>query len=187
MKSKTKPLRELCTVRMGYTFREKPEFTDKGNVLVIQPRDVTPDGELSIGISCRTQLSADMRLRKGDVLLINRGRFTATVFDVETQLPCVAMSAFLVITSTDTEQLLPQYLATYFNSSDGQSMFKRLTETTTIPFISLGNLESVVIPVPSLERQKALAAVDEMNRQYRRLCARKVELQRRIINRLITP
>lgn len=180
-------LEELCTARMGYTFREKPKFIKDGNVLVIQPKDVSGDGVLDVGTACRTEVSVDMRLKKGDVLLINRGRFTATVFGADAPIPCVATSAFIVITPKDPKRLLSEYLAMFYNSSAGQAMFKRLTETTTIPFISLGNLESSEIPLPPLERQKALVAIDETNRNYMRLCARKAELQQQIIDELITP
>lgn len=187
MQAKKVHLKELCTARMGYTFREKPRVIKEGNVLVIQPKDVSGDGVLDLVTACRTEVSIGRRLKKGDVLLINRGRFSASVFDADTLIPCVATSAFIVITPEDPKQILSEYLALFYNSSAGRAMFKRLTETTTIPFISLGNLESIAIPVPPLERQKALVAINEMNRNYMRLCARKAELQQQIIDQLINP
>ena len=178
-------IKELCTARMGYTFREKPTAVKDGSVFVIQPKDVSADGILDIGNACRTDVSAGFPLRNGDVLLINRGRFTATVFDVDLPIPCLATSAFIVLTPNEPNRLLPEYLALFFNSSAGQATFMRLTETTTIPFISLGNLESIAIPVPSLEQQKALVALDKLNKAYARLSSRKAELQKQIVDQQI--
>lgn len=171
---------------MGYSFRQKPDFIADGSTLVIQPKDITPDGLMTIDKTCRVKLPAENRLSKGDVLLINRGRFTAAVYDGAVNEPCVATSAFLIVTPKDSAQLLPEYLALFFNSAEGQNLFKRLTETTTIPYISLSNLESIEIPLPPLARQKALATFGELNRAYLRLSSRKAELQKQIIDQQIT-
>jgi len=170
---------------MGYSFRQKPDCIDDGNLLLIQPKDVTPDGFLDAHDLCRTNLPVEKRLSTGDVLLINRGRFTACVFDGAIKEPCVATSAFLIFTPHNPSQLLPEYLALFFNSADGQNLFKRLTMTTTIPFISLGHLESIEIPLPTIERQKALATFGELHKAYLRLSSRKAELQKQIIDQQI--
>ncbi len=170
---------------MGYSFRQKPDFIPDGSVLVIQPKDITPDGVLVIDKTCRVSLPAENRLNKGDVLLINRGRFTASVFTGKDVEPCIATSAFLILKPRNQEQLLPEYLALFFNSAEGQNLFKRLTMTTTIPFISLGHLESIEIPLPSIERQRALATFGELNKAYLCLSSRKAELQKQIIDQQI--
>lgn len=170
---------------MGHSFRQKPDRIADGKVLLIQPKDVTPNGFLDAHDLCRTAMPVDKRLNKGDVLLINRGRFTACVFDGAIKEPCVATSAFLIFTPKDPSQLLAEYLALYFNSAEGQNLFKRLTMTTTIPFISLGHLESIEIPLPSIERQMALATFGELNKTYLRLSSRKAELQKQIIDQQI--
>ena len=170
---------------MGYSFRQKPDCIADGNVLLIQPKDVTHDGFLDASDLWRTDLPVEKRLSNGDVLLINRGRFTAGVFNGAIKEPCVATSAFLIFTAKEPSQLLPEYLALFFNSADGQNLFKRLTMTTTIPFIGLGHLESIEIPLPSIERQKALATFGELNKAYLRLSSRKAELQKQIIDQQI--
>ncbi|MEI7901331.1 MAG: restriction endonuclease subunit S [bacterium] len=185
MQSRSIRLKALCTARMGHSFRQKPDCIADGNVLLIQPKDVTPDGFLDASDLWRTDLPVEKRLSTGDVLLINRGRFTAVVFDGAIKEPCVATAAFLIFTPKDPSQLLPEYLALFFNSADGQNLFKRLTMTTTIPFISLGHLESIEIPLPSIARQRALATFGELNKAYLRLSSRKAELQKQIIDQQI--
>ena len=186
MKSRILQVSELCAARMGYTFRQKPECVKDGSALVIQPKDVTSDGILKVEIPCLIDFPSGTNLNKGDVFLINRGRFTACVFEDNLRMPCVATSAFLILTPKDPAQLLPDYLALYLNSAEGQNIFKRLTETTTIPFIKLSNLAQIEIPVPSFDRQKALAAFGKLNQDYARLTARKLELQRQLLNRELT-
>ncbi len=88
----------------------------------------------------------------------------------------------MVLTPKDPAQVLPDYLALYLNSTEGQNCFKRLNETTTIPFISRTNLESIIIPVPPLERQKKLVALERTTQRYTQLTARTTELLNSIIN-----
>ncbi len=171
---------------MGYSFRQKPDFTADGNALVIQPKDITSDGILEPDFDCRIHSSSENRLAPGDVLLISRGRFTASMFDGSVKEPCIATSAFLIVTPKKTTQLLPAYLALFFNSADCQKLFKRLHETTTIPFISLSNLESIEIPLPPIEQQEALVALDQMNKAYSRLSSRKLYLQKQLLDNELT-
>ena len=179
-------IKQCCTLKMGYSFRQKPDFTPDGRVLVIQPKDVTSDGILLPDPDCRIHSSSENRLAPGDVLLICRGRFTASTFDGSITEPCLATSAFLIVTPKKSSQLLSGYLALFFNSADCQTLFKRLHETTTIPFISLSNLESVEIPLPSIEHQAALVALDQMNKDYARLSSRKLALQKQLLDHELT-
>ncbi len=181
IKKRTAAISEVCSIKMGYTFRKKPVNDPAGNLLAIQPKDVSSDGVINTMKLCRVDQPLKNLLNEGDVLLINRGRFTAAVFNGSLDAPCVATSAFMVLTPKDPLQLLPEYLALYFNSTEGQNIFKRLNETTTIPFVSRTNLESVEIPLPSLERQEAMAKFGELNQTYARLSTRKLNLQKRIL------
>ena len=186
MPRKILTIKQCCTVKMGYSFRMTPDYTADGNVLLVQPKDVTADGLLLPDHNCRIQSSSGNRLVAGDVLLISRGRFTATTFDRTITEPCIATSAFLIVAPKKPEELLPEYLALFFNSADCQKRFRQLHGKTTIPFISLNNLESIEICVPSLEIQVALIALDQMNKTYSRLSSRKLALQKQLIDHELT-
>jgi restriction endonuclease S subunit len=172
---------------MGYSFRGAPVCIEDGNALVIQPKDVTSDGILKVEIPCPVDFPAGSNLNRGDVLLINRGRFTACVFEDSLGMPCVATSGFIILTPNDPAQLLPDYLALFLNSTEGQNIFKRLTETTTIPFIKLSNLESIEIPVLPLETQRKLVALEQAKQRFVQLTARKTELMNRILDHQLIP
>jgi hypothetical protein len=186
MKRNLITIKQCCTLKMGYSFRQKPDFSADGNALVIQPKDVTADGILEPDLDCRIHSSSENRLTPGDVLLISRGKFTACTFDGSVKEPCIATSAFLIVTPQKPTQLLSAYLTLFFNSSDCQTHFKRLHATTTIPFISLNNLESVEIHLPPVEQQDALVALDQMNKDYARLSSRKLSLQKQLLDHELT-
>lgn len=154
--------------------------------MVIQPKDVTSNGILKVETPCLVNFTAGKSLNKGDVLLINRGRFTACVFEDTLGMPCVATSAFLILTPKNPAQLLPDYLALFLNSTEGQTILKRLNETTTIPFIKLSSLEQIEIPVPPLSMQQKLVDLEQAKQRFAQLTARKTELLNRIINQQLT-
>lgn len=183
MQWKSIQLLKLCDVRLGYSFRQKPDFVAGGNVLVVQPSDVAPDGTLAVDPSNCVSLQPEFCLIKGDVLLINRSRFTAAVFDGTVGEPCIATSAFHILAPKNPSRLLPEYLALFMNSAAGQSLFKRQIKTTTIPFISLDSLSRIEIPVPPVERQRALVDLGKIIQSYARLSAEKLRLHQQLLAR----
>jgi restriction endonuclease S subunit len=182
MLAKLVKIKQCCEVKMGFSFRKMPLCSADGEVLLVQPKDVTAEGIFEPDFNCRIASPSENRLSPGDVLLTSRGRFTAAVFPASLETPCIATSAFLIVTPKKPAELLPDYLALFFNSSEGQMLFKRLNATTTIPFISLNNLETIEIPVPTLEQQKALIALDQMNKAYSRLSSIKLALQKQLLD-----
>lgn len=128
------------------------------------------------------------KLNKGDVLLLARGRFVACHFDDDQRLPCVATSAFIVLTLLEgaPEKILSEYLTLFFNSPRGQNLLIRWSEQATIPFIGCDKLGAVEIPVPSLQEQQAMVDLWLMNRYYTRLTARKIDLLNNLVNSRLT-
>lgn len=151
--------------------------------MVIQPKNISPDGYLYFGPDepLRTDLSQPKQLAAGDVLLVSRGRFSAVVFDRPESESWIASSSILILTDLKNS-VMPEYVACYFNSAGGQKMFRRYIEQSTISFISTAKLAEMDIPVPPVERQKALIALDKTTRDYARLTDRKQELQKQILD-----
>lgn len=185
MNLRNRQINELCDLRMGHTFRQKPKYRSNGNKLVIQPGDVTAEGTLVYDDLRRAVVSIDQNVAKGDVLLINRGRFTATTFGESPDIECVVSSAFIILTPKNPQLVLSEYLALLFNSIKMQNTFKRRTETTTIPYISCSNLGTLKISIPDPDQQVALIRIDAETKAYIKLTTRKIELRNKILNRLI--
>ena len=74
----------------------------------------------------------------------------------------------------------------FFNSINGQKLFSRHLEKTTVPFISARNLAGMDIPVPSKAKQIALIDFEKANREYARLSNRKLQLQKLILSYELT-
>lgn len=177
-------VKDFSNIRIGYAFRERLTNILDGNVMVIQPKNITSDGfAFEKDEPLRTNVPPSKTLQKSDVLVVNRGRFVSEVFNLTGAW--VVPSSVLIL-STNNNSVLPEYVALYFNSANGQRMFKRHLEQTTVPFVSANNLENMDIPIPSLERQHLLVNFGQTMKKHGRLSKRKQDLQRAILNYELT-
>ncbi len=176
-------IEEFSNIRIGHAFRSRLANVSDGNVLVIQPKNILSDGSICFGSEepLRTDAAVTKPIAPGEVLVVNRGRFAAAVFELSDSVTWIAPSSVLVLSIT-SQSVLPEYVACYFNSNNGQRLFLRHCEQTTIPFIGAGNLGRMSIPVPSLERQHALVACGQFITRYAQLTNRKQELCKQILD-----
>lgn len=172
--------KEFCDARTGHSFRRKAMPEPDGNVLVIQPKDITSDGGIYQDDLERLHVKASKLLKKGDILLTSRGRFAAAVFDLERDNYIVPAS--IIILSLRVDWVIPEYVALYLNSASGQKLLNRHLETTTVPFIGISNLEGIAIPIPAIEKQRVLAKIDTGHRRCGQLTSRKLQLHKQILN-----
>jgi len=177
-------VRDFCDIRIGHSFRQRLTTVSDGSVMVIQPKNIFPEGFISFSQAepVRTNVSVSKPLQLDDVLIVNRGRFSAAVFDLPKSKTWIVPSSILVL-SLKAESVLPEYVACYFNSSSGQQLLRRHCEHSTVPFISARNLANIDIPIPPLDRQKALIAFEKAAAKYARLSNRKQVLFRHILSR----
>ncbi len=168
---------------MGHAFRGRLEHDESGSIHVIQPADITNDGqvEFSMNEPLRTQLSQFKPLVKDDVLLVNRGRFAAAVFDQKDENTWIVPSSIIVI-SIHASDVLPEYICAFINSQPGQHLLQRYLEMSTIPFISASNLKNMKIPLPPIGQQKEIANLNQAIVQHEKLGTRKRELYRSLLN-----
>lgn len=176
-------IEEFSNIRIGHAFRGRLANVSDGNVLVIQPKNILSDGSICFGSEepLRTDAAVTKPIAPGDVLVVNRGRFAAAIFEASDSATWIVPSSVLILSITD-QSVLPEYVACYFNSSNGQHVFMRHCEQTTIPFIGAGNLGRINIPIPSLDRQHALVACGRFVLRYAQLTNRKQELLKEIMN-----
>lgn len=178
-------IHNICTVKTGYAFRSKVEGNPNGNISVIQPKDISNDGLLNAQETVRIDLPSAKPayfLKNGAVLLASRGRFVATIYQGQFSEGCIASGALLVLTIQDEQAVLPEYLSLYFNSDRGNHQFNRLTEQTTIPSLTRASLEEMDIPIPPIEKQHKLIALERSKQRYNQLTKRKQQLLNNILN-----
>ncbi len=176
-------IKQFSDIRIGHAFRERLANVPDGDVKVIQPKDIASAGFISFASDepLRTDVCAARPLQSGEVLVVNRGRFAATVFEGLEDGAWIVPSSILVL-SVKNESVLPEYVALYLNSVAGQKLFSRHYEQTTVSFISAKNLANMDMPVPTIERQRTLIAFERTAKKYARLSNRKQELHSELLN-----
>ncbi len=188
-----KKIGDLADISSGYTFRGSVENDPKGQVFVVQAKNISIDKDILgvsdfITISNKT-LRNPYFLKANDILLVSRGSgggsFRSTVFrsDVDSVMPS---SSLHVIRIKDVT-VLPKYISLYINSKEGQKAISQIvTGASYIQSLLVNNLIELNIPIPSLHTQKTIIALHENILDQERVHKRKQEIQKTIINASFT-
>jgi restriction endonuclease S subunit len=161
----------LHSISSGFSFRNKIENNEKGDLLVIQMKDLR-DAYSAIGnnlIKVSSELVArSYCLEKGDVLFIAKGSNNYSL-EFNLNLPNVIASSAFFVLRPETAAISPGYLAWSLNQTDAQRYFKQNTAGTYIPNINIGTVENISIEIPSMEIQRKIVAIDQLRRRERLL------------------
>jgi restriction endonuclease S subunit len=176
-------IKEFGKTRVGHSFRKRLVSIPYGKSKVIKPRNISSDRALTLEETdfIRSDTRMLSPLKAGDVLIINKGRFAAAVFDFPDEDTWIVPSSIIVLTITDSN-ILPAYITLYMNSARGQRQFQKLNEVSTVPFVSRTNLMEMDIPIPPLEKQNLLVNLGTANRRYAELTMKKRSLINNILN-----
>lgn len=152
-------------IASGYSFRGKINSSPKGNLRVIQLKDMEND-YTSIGNDCIFIDAAGMKekyyLEKGDILFISKGGNNyAIVFDLDDVLPTVASSVFYVI-KVDASKADPYFVAWYINKTPVQQYFQEHAAGTYSLSIKKEVVENIPLQLPPLAMQKKIAKVAQL-------------------------
>lgn len=181
-------VKDIAEVTAGYAFRGAIEPDDNGDIYVFQAKNVSTRTSFN-DLSLLTKISHDIpeyagHLEKNDILLVARGMksgtFRATVFASNSD-NVVASSSIHVIRVTSTK-IMPEYLAYYLNSKRGQDALSQIVSGSYIGAIPRSELEKILIPVPSIQKQHLLVDLHLNVRKQQQLMERKMELEQDIIN-----
>ncbi len=149
-------LKNISKITTGFQFRSKIEHQDNGAVAVVMAQDLKNNFYLTnTSVLTKIDYSAhtDKFIEKGDVLLSFRGYFIASVFQIQEK---TMATASLYILKTDKNIILPEFLAIWLNSNQGQSQIEKNTTGSGIKTITKTALENVEIKIPSLEKQQLI-------------------------------
>ncbi len=176
-------VKDLCTIRVGYSFRSRVIDDPEGTTKIVQPKNISSDGTISFNGSTllRTQVTPRSPLKNGEVLVLNKGHFAAAVFDMPQGETWVTTASVMVITLTSKE-VIPEYIALYLNSTKGQRKLSSLQELSSIPFVKRKNIEKMEIPVPSISKQKKLVEMNNAISNYTELTKRKTQILKNLMN-----
>jgi restriction endonuclease S subunit len=188
-----KKLSEIAEIASGYTFRGSIENDPKGDIFVLQAKNVSANQDILDTTDLVTISDKSIRnpyfLEHHDILLVSRGSgigsFRSAVF-VSDDTKVMPSSSVHVIRIKDIT-VLPKYVSLYFNSHDGQKALAQIvTGASYIQSILVKNLTDFPIPIPPIHTQKSIIALHENIIDQERIFKRKQEIQKTIINASFT-
>jgi restriction endonuclease S subunit len=179
------PLGEVARVSTGYPFRRKVEAEEGGDIVLIQIKDVDSTEGVSEGgtIVLRSEGGKYEKhlLQGGDLLFQSRGsRHPVAV--VEGGVRGIAATGLLVI-RPDRQRVMPGYLAWWLNHPQSQEKLTRgVARGTYIPFISKGELDAFLVPLPALTAQARIVEVDRLQRLEQTLATQLEQLNQQLVH-----
>lgn len=183
---KNRQLKDIATISAGYTFRGAITHSDEGNIYVLQAKNISKNDYFT-SVKSLTRVSMDIPrsnsyIKDNDVLLTSRGssNFKATVYKANDK-KIVASSSVNIIRIKDT-QVLPEFLALYLNSSEGQLKLSQIVSGNYIKSLLRKNLEEIKIPIPAIEKQKAMIALNENMRRQEKILERRSQINKNIMS-----
>ncbi|MBL9160979.1 MAG: restriction endonuclease subunit S [Verrucomicrobiales bacterium] len=169
-----KPLDSIAEVMTGYPFRGRVESIPDGDLRVIQARDVV-DGQL-VDLDRLTRIRLPGRARpaekfvqRDDVIVMIRSEKPYAVHLPFEMPPTVVQNSFNTLRIHRGIPLIPEFLAMILNQSLMRARLAELIKGSTIPYIRVEDLRSVMVPLPPIERQRCLVALESAQRRERQL------------------
>lgn len=172
-----KELKDIVEVIAGYSFRTALQGKENASLFVLQAKNIldnsTVDEKNLDGIDFENYRSKAI-VKKGDVVISSRGSFRAGSVSLESKNIIAASSVYILRLKKET--VLPEYLAIYLNSSDGQ---KQLIESATgaaIKAIRRNDLGNISVVVPSIETQEKIIRLYHTSKKLQKALIRKMNL-----------
>jgi len=155
---------EVATIVRGVNYQKSQQMTSKTSNIILPADNITLSGELEIVkeiyIDSSVSLAPEKRLKRDDIFIcMSSGskEHIGKVAFIEHDTDFYA-GGFMGIIRTDASRCFPQYLFFYLlKSCRFREEIKLLTQGANINNIS-STINSIKIPLPSLEEQKQIVA-----------------------------
>lgn len=162
-----KKISQIAGIKSGYLFKEGLKSDKKGNVRVVQLRDVNDRGILNahdLQHISLDKIDSGNFLAIGDVLLKAKTNNPVSVVVKEQLLNTIATAHYFII-SVKKPDVLPGYLAWYLNQRPAQIYFDRNAGGTRIQVINKQLLSELEVVVPDLKIQEKIAKIYELHQR----------------------
>lgn len=170
-KNKMIALKNLCSVRSGQTFKQPWNNYNKGDIAVLQPKDLIdgePGSDILMVSDKEIQYLERHLLQKGDIVLVNRGtKFNSWMYN-ESPQKIVVTTAFYVIT-INSKAILPEFLDWYLGQPEVKDYFDLNATGTTIRGINKTVLMELSVPSIPLKLQRHIVEIVEKTQEEQRL------------------
>jgi restriction endonuclease S subunit len=178
-------LGEVAEVQMGYPFRSRLEHDPKGDVAVIQMKDIDDANLLHTEGTIRVALpkgKSQHLLRAGDLLFRSRGRSNGAAQVLDGMGPAVLSAPMLLIRPRD---VLPAYLCWYLNAEATQAKLAATAAGTSVRMISAEALRGLEVPLPSLVAQQQIVQAAALAAEEQALLAQIAALRQHVTTQLL--
>lgn len=171
---------EIAEIILGHTFRSAVVDEEGGNYSVLQAKNINSDGSIEISFP-RVNLEkirSQGLVQSKDIILTNRGSFRTFFYD-EAPKNLIATSSVYLLRTKDN-RVKPEFLALFLNSKRGQFMLEKGGRGATIRSLPRSSLESIEIPIPTIEQQNLMIKIDQNHQARSRLYEKRAQLQQQI-------
>jgi len=166
-------LSNLTKIRTGFPFRGKIVHDPKGDIRVLQIKDLRLDPPLNAGNSTlvnRPPNLDDRVLQMGDILIPARGEFRKAVMFNES-VPAVASSQLHNL-RISSKELLPMYLCWALNQPKLQHAMATDSQGSNVTLLNRRSLGAMPVAVPPLPIQKQIVKILEVSAKEEELSKR---------------
>lgn len=126
----------------------------------------------------------------GDVLFTQRGTLGQVSLTPSEPFERYLVSQSQMKVTLQRERVTPDFLFSWFESSEGQQSIASSAIQTGVPHINLGILKALTVPAPPVPEQRAIATalsdVDALLTQLDRLIAKKRDIKQAAMQQLLT-
>lgn len=180
-------LHQLANLRSGYSFRSSLESQPIGAVGVLQMKDISPAGELSLDGAARIHVpdAASHTLKPGDLILKARGNVNSAAVVRDIQGETVA-AAPLVVIRLRSDAVKPEYLQWFLNHPTTQARLTAAATGSYIPTVGKQALEELEIDLPPLEQQVLIVQVATLAAAEQALLARIASRRKDAVDQVLT-
>ncbi len=153
----------------GTNYPKKEDFAASGYCLFLNTKNVRENGFLFDKVSFISK-KKDESLRQGklkprDVVLTTRGTVGNTgVFDSKVPFEHIRINSGMLIFRPDEAQLDSEYLFMFFQSENFKSQVQIILSGSAQPQLPIRNLQTLSIPIPDIDTQKAIVSGLESER-----------------------
>jgi restriction endonuclease S subunit len=161
-------IKHLSTVQMGYSFRGRLEIEQKGNISVVQMKDLIKDNT----VSCANIVKIEMEqsklkkhhlIKKGDLVFRSRGQITTSAILLKDLGKAVVAAPLLKIRIKKNKLILPEYLNWYINQEDAQRFLTKRSKRTGQKMISKKAIEDLEVNLPDIQMQQHIIELAKLS------------------------
>ena len=182
MVNKKRSLKNISNIISGYTFRKKITPDDTGYLLILQSKNITDNlivSDKELTKVFHKTIRTNSFVRNNDIVISSRGSFRSAVIKSTKQI--IASSSVYILRLTDN-QVFPEFLSLYLNSSIGKKNLLTLATGSTIKTILINDLGTLKIPIPSLSVQKSIVKLYLNQKSQSKLLEEKVIINSNILD-----